>query len=85
MHKKDSKTSEDHYRPVSILPNNLKIYERFMFKQMSKYFEPFFKKIQCSFRKGFSTHHYFLSKLGNGNGNQQSIVKKDLTHPLRGI
>ena len=44
MHKKDSKTSEDHYRPVSILPNNLKIYERFMFKQMSKYFEPFFKK-----------------------------------------
>ena len=44
VHKKDSKTSEDHYRPVSILPNNLKIYERFMFKQMSKYFEPFFKK-----------------------------------------
>ena len=31
-----------------------------MFKQMSKYCEPFFSKIQCSFRKGFSTQHYIL-------------------------
>lgn len=30
---------------------------------MSKYLELFFSKVQCSFRKGFSAQHYFLSKL----------------------
>ena len=35
IHKKGTKTSEDHYRPISILSNISKIYERFIFKQMS--------------------------------------------------
>ena len=34
-----------------------------MFKQMSKFFEPFFSKFQCGFRKGFSTQQYLLSML----------------------
>ena len=34
-----------------------------MFKQVSKFFEPFFSKFQCGFRKGFSTQQYLLSML----------------------
>ena len=32
--RKGAKSSKDNYRPVSILPNTLKIYEKTMFKQM---------------------------------------------------
>ena len=28
-----------------------------MFKQMCNYFEPFFSKFKCGFRKGFSAQH----------------------------
>ena len=34
-----------------------------MLKQMSKYFEPFFSKFQCGFRKGFSAQQCLLSML----------------------
>ena len=49
VHKKGTKTSKDHYRPVSILSNISKIYERFIFKQMSEYFEPYLAKISMWF------------------------------------
>ena len=32
-----------------------------MFKQMSKYFEPFFSECQCGCRKGFSAQQFLLS------------------------
>ena len=38
VHKKDLKTSTDLYRTVSILSNISKIYDSFMFKQISKCF-----------------------------------------------
>ena len=63
MHKKDSKCEKDHYRPISILPNISKIYERFSFKLISEYFEQFLSKYQCGFRKGFSAQHSLLSML----------------------
>ena len=34
-----------------------------MFKQMSKYFEPFFSECQCGCRKGFSAQQFLLSML----------------------
>ena len=37
VHKKDAKTSKDNYRPVSVLSNISKIYERLMFKQFKKF------------------------------------------------
>ena len=39
LHKKDLKSAKNNYRPVSILSNISKLYERIMFKQMSEYFE----------------------------------------------
>ena len=63
MHKKDSKSKKDHYRPISVFPNISKIYERFFFKQISAYFEKFLSKYQYGFRKGFSAQHSLLSML----------------------
>ena len=63
MFKKGTKTSKDNYRPVSILSNISKIYERLMFKQISEYFEPILSKFQCGFRKGFSAQHCLLAML----------------------
>ena len=63
MHKKDSKSKKEHYRPISALPNISKIYERFLFKQISEYFEQFLSKYQCGFRKGFIAQHSLLSML----------------------
>ena len=64
VHKKDSKSEKNNYRPVSILSNISKVYERIMFKQMSEFFESsFFSKYQCGFRKGFSSAHCLLSML----------------------
>ena len=61
--KNGTKTSKDNYRPVSILSNISKIYERLMFKEISEYFELILSKFQCGFRKGFSAQHCFLSML----------------------
>ena len=60
VHKKDSKSTKDHYRPISVLPNISKICESFFFKQISEYFEQFLSKYQCGFRKGFSAQHSLL-------------------------
>ena len=52
--KKDSRTDKTNYRPVSVLPNLSKIYERLIYNQISNYFENILSKFQCGFRKGFS-------------------------------
>ena len=62
-HKKGAKSSKDNYRPVSILSNLSKIYERLLFKQISEYFEPILSKFQCGFRKGYSAKHCLLAML----------------------
>ena len=53
-HKKGSRNDKENYRPVSILPNISKIYERCLFKLLTNYFEDHFSKYQCGFRKGVS-------------------------------
>ena len=64
VHKKDSKSEKNNYRPISILSNTSKLYERIMFKQISEFFEnSFFSKYQCRFRKGFSAQHCLVSML----------------------
>ena len=58
--KKKDRNSVENYRPVSILPNLSKIYERCLYDQMYKYFNHILSKWQCGFRKGFSTQHCLL-------------------------
>ena len=61
--KKGSMNSKDNYRPVSILPNVSKIFEKPLFKQVSDFFDNIFSMYQCGFRKGFSAQHCLVAML----------------------
>ena len=61
--KKGDRNSETNYRSVSILPNVSKIYERCLYKQMSKFFDKILSKYQCGFRKGFNSQHCLATML----------------------
>ena len=63
VYKKKSKLSKENYRPISILPNISKVYERCLYDQISKYFETRFSKFQCGFRKGYSAQHCLLAMI----------------------
>ena len=63
IHKKDDKTDKENYRPISILPNLSKVYERLMYNQIYPYFETLFSKFQCGFRKGFNAQHCLLAMI----------------------
>ena len=52
--KKGERYSKDNYRPVSILPNMSKIFERCMFRQINEYMDVFLSKHRCGFGKGYS-------------------------------
>ena len=60
VHKKKSKLSKENYRPISILPNISKVYERCLYDQMSNFFKDIFSKYQCGYRKGYSAPHCLL-------------------------
>ena len=62
--KKGDKNSKENYRPVSILPNISKIFEQFLFKQISNFIEPFFSKQLCGFCKGYNMRYCLLFMLG---------------------
>ena len=63
VHKKGDRTDKKNYRPISILPNVSKVFERCIYKQINEHFEKILSKYQCGFRKGFSTQHCLLLML----------------------
>ena len=48
------------YRPVSILSNVSKVYEKCLCDQIYNCFENKFSRYQCRFRKGFNTQNALL-------------------------
>ena len=60
VHKKNSKLSKENYRPIILLQNISKVYERCLHDQMSEFFDNIFSKYQCGFRKGYSAQHCLL-------------------------
>ena len=60
IYKKEARNEKENYRPVSILPNLSKIFERCMYDQLKDYFDKLLSKYQCGFRKGFCTQHCLL-------------------------
>ena len=58
--KKSEKKDKSNHRPVSILSNISKIYERCIQRQLNEYFANFLSKYQCGFRQRFSTQHRLL-------------------------
>ena len=63
IYKKESRNEKENYRPVSILPNLSKIFERCMYDQLKDYFDKILSKYQCGFRKGFNTKHCLLAMI----------------------
>ena len=57
VHKKNEKCDKTNYRPVSILTNISKIYEKLLYNQLPKYFDSLLATNQCGFQKGFSSQH----------------------------
>ena len=62
--KKGGRDSKDNYRPVSILPNISKIFERCIFHQLSNFMDQFLLKYEYDFRKGYSTQYCLSAMLG---------------------
>ena len=65
--KKNDRTDKSNYRPVSILPNLSKVFERCIYKQLSAYFDGILSKQQCGFRKGFNAQPSLLKLFEKGD------------------
>ena len=63
VHKKEIKSDNVNYRPVSILPNLSKIYEKLMHQQLFEHLSSILSPKECGFRKGCSAQHCFMVTL----------------------
>ena len=65
IHKKDSKLEASNYRPISLLSNIDKIFEKLMHRRLIEFLEQrlilYYK--QFGFRKGFSRNYVILALL----------------------
>ena len=60
VHKKGSRSEKDSYRPISLLPNLSKVFERCIYNQIAQFFDRILSKHQCDFRKGHSAQHSLI-------------------------
>ena len=63
VHKKEIKCDKANYRPVSILPNLSRIYEKLMYQKLYEHFISILSIKQCGFRKGYSAQHCLMVML----------------------
>ena len=92
VYRKNSKCEKENYRPVSILSNLSKIYERLMYNQLYDYFDNVPFPSQSGFWKGYSAQHCLLvmiEKFKETIGNEFGSLLTDLSkafdcinHPL---
>ena len=61
--KKEDASSPKNYRPVRVLPDVSKIYERIMQKQILEYIGKHLSPHLCGYRKGYSTQTAQISML----------------------
>ena len=54
LYKKDERTEKSNYRPISVLSNVSKIYEKCLYDQIYSCFDKTFSRYQCNFCKGIS-------------------------------
>ena len=84
IYKKESRNEKENYRPVSILRNLSKIFERCMYDQLRDYFDKLLPKYQCGFRKGFSTQYCLLAMIEKlrkspDSGEASAVLLTDLS------
>ena len=63
IYKKKSRNEKENYRPVTILSNLSKIFERCLYDQLKCHFDKLLSKYQCRCRKGFSRRHCLLAMI----------------------
>ena len=61
--KKGDRNSKENHRPVGILLNISKIFERWMFRQIYSFMNSYQSKQQYGFRKGYSPQYWLLVML----------------------
>ena len=61
VYKKKFKASKNNYRPVSILSNTSKKYERCVYDQIQTCFVKVLSKYQCGFRKGYNSQQCLIA------------------------
>ena len=64
VYKNKSKNPKDNYRPVSILCNISKIYERCLYDQIQVFFDSTLSKYQCGFGRGYNAQHCLITLIG---------------------
>ena len=86
IHKKKDKCDKSNYRPVSILSNYSKVYEKLIYNQLYQYFENILFPSQCGFGKGYSTQHclFVLTEKfkATDTGNKFGALLTDLSKSL---
>ena len=60
IHKKKDKNDKSNYRPLSILSNYSKLYEKLIHYQLYRYFKNILFPNQCELPNGYSTQHCLL-------------------------
>ena len=60
IYKKNNKYKKENCRPVSVLSNLSKIYEKLMYNQLYEYFDNILLPSQCGFQKGYNAQHCLL-------------------------
>ena len=63
IYKKNDKKDKSNYRPISLLSNISKVYERCMQEQLDEYFSDLLSKYQCGFRQGYGTQNCLLAMI----------------------
>ena len=58
--KKDSPNSKKNYRPISILPTTLKIFDRIIFNQLHTFIYHLLSPFLCGFFKGFGRQYALI-------------------------
>ena len=58
--KKEDRPNIENYRPLSILPNQLKVYQRYIYIQIYEYLNKSLSKWQKGFYQGYSAQHCLL-------------------------
>ena len=74
----------NHYRPVSFLSDVSKVFDRWVFRQVSDYVDYYLSKYHCRFRKCYSTQNCFLYMLDKWkhalkNGKVFAVLITDLS------
>ena len=64
VYKKKSKNLKDNYKPVRILSNISKIYERYLYDQIEVFFDSILSKYQYGFRRGYNAQHCLITPIG---------------------